>query len=178
MAKKKKDEPKAEPPKSEAPKAALPKAEALPKKRDPRIWIYGVLDVVFAALYVVVIFFVAPNRHLWAQLILLALPLFATIMGVGTIVGGLVRGRPIARLWWRLALVGGIGMLVFMVLVLGLLLASAAFLAGVYGSFGQAAAGGILGACALIVEVVGFLPALQLKFLLTRAGKRAFGLRP
>jgi hypothetical protein len=174
MAKKKKDPE----PKSYSDKAELPKAQAKAKKRDPRIWIYGVLDVVFAALYVVLIIFVAPNRHLWAQLILLALPLFAIVMAAGTLIGGLMRDKPIAKLGWRLAVVGGTGMLVFMVLVLGLLLASAAFLAGVYGSFGQAAAGGILGACALIVEIVGFLPALQLKFLLTRAGKRAFGLRP
>jgi hypothetical protein len=150
------------------------------KKRglDPRIIIYGVIDLILVSIYAYAIFGAAPNRHLWAQLLLFTIPLFAFLMGVGTVVGGMVREGMAAKIGWITAVVGAAGMLVFMVVVLGLLLASAAFLSGVYGAFGKAAAGGILGACALIVEVVGFVPMLQLKFLMTRGGRRAFGLPP
>jgi hypothetical protein len=48
----------------------------------------------------------------------------------------------------------------------------------VYGAFGKGAAAGIMGAMALIFELVGILPTLQAKFLMTRAGRRAFGLEP
>lgn len=155
-------------------------APAPAKKRglDPRIIIYGVIDLLLLALYIYVIGVAAPNRHLWAQLVLYTIPGFALLLGVGTLVGGMMREGLAARVAWITAVVGATGMLVFMVVVLGLLLASAAFLSGVYGAFGKAAAGGILGAAALIIELVGFVPVLQLKFLMTRGGRRAFGLAP
>jgi hypothetical protein len=59
-----------------------------------------------------------------------------------------------------------------------LLLTTAAYLSGVYGAFGKAAASGATLAVFLVIEAVAFLPALQLKWALTRAGRRAFGLAP
>src|SRR4029078_9472942 len=55
------------------------------------------------------------------------------------------------------------------------ILISAAFLSGVYGAFGKAAAMTSLVAVALIVEVVALLPIVQFKFLMSRAGRRAYG---
>jgi hypothetical protein len=54
------------------------------------------------------------------------------------------------------------------------LLASAAFLAGVYGAFGKAAASGALIAVALVIEVVALLPIVQVKYLMSRAGRRVY----
>jgi hypothetical protein len=59
-----------------------------------------------------------------------------------------------------------------------LLLMSAAFLSGVYGGFGQAAAMGTAVAVLMTLQLVALLPALQLKFLMTRAGRRYFGQTP
>jgi hypothetical protein len=56
------------------------------------------------------------------------------------------------------------------------ILISAAFLAGVYGAFGKAASTFAVVSVALIVEVVALLPIVQIKFLMTRAGRRAYGM--
>ncbi len=88
-------------------------------------------------------------------------------------VGGLARG---GLLNLGSSAASQLAMLVLTIVLLGLLLASAAFLSGVYGAFGKAAASGVLAGAALVVELVAILPALQVKYLLTRAGRRAFGL--
>jgi hypothetical protein len=170
MAKKKKDAP--------SPKLPAAKAVAPTRGLDPRILIYGVIDLALIALYLYLLLFAAPNRHFWAQLILTLIPLFAVVMAVGTVAGAFARATSFGKIGWWMGIAGGAGMLVVMVVVLGFLLASAAFLSGVYGAFGKAAAGGILGAMALIVEIVAIVPVLQLKFLMTRGGRRAFGLPP
>lgn len=160
--------------------AAADTAAARPRPpggRDPRPWIYGVLSLLMAAVQAYVMIKVTPNRHAWAQTLLLAIPTFTAAMGIATIAGALLRARG-ARAAWIAAVAGGAITLIVTVIVLSLLLASAAFLAGVYGSFGKGASFGVLGAAALIVELVAILPALQLKYLLTRAGRRAFGLPP
>jgi hypothetical protein len=53
---------------------------------------------------------------------------------------------------------------------------SAAYLAGVYGAFGEGAALMTLLAGFVTIQLIAILPAFQLKFLMTRAGKRCFGL--
>ncbi len=159
-----------------AKKPAKPKDAAPPAKkprRDVRPLIYGGLDVAFAILQFVVIAFAAPNRHAWAEALLLLLPVGTFAMGAGTLAGALIAKA--ARPGWIAAIAGGALVLIVTVIVLGLLVASAAFLAGVYGAFGKAAASGMLAAAALIVEFVALLPAFQLKYLLGRAGRRAFG---
>lgn len=148
-------------------------------KRDPRPFIYGGLDLVFAVIYVVVITEISPNRHAWAQALLWSLPVAIVIMAGGTIAGALLaKNARAAKIAWTTAVAGGATMLVVTVILLILLLMAAAFLAGVYGAFGKAASSGVLGAAALIVEIAGILPVLQLKYLMTRGGRRAFGLAP
>ena len=82
-----------------------------------------------------------------------------------------------ARHWWT-AIVGGSVLLLAAILLIARILISAAFLSGVYGAFGKAAASGMMLAVALVIEFVAFLPSLQLKWSLTRSGRRSFGLLP
>ena len=72
------------------------------------------------------------------------------------------------------AIAGGSLILLSTFLIIVRLLASAAFLAGVYGAFGQAAASGALVAVALVIEVVALLPIVQVKWLMSRAGRRVY----
>jgi hypothetical protein len=148
------------------------------KRRDLRPFIYAGLDVIFCVVYLFSVLELSPNRHPWAQALLLCLPLSAGLMAVGTLVGALVKDAKLARVGWIVAVAGATSMLVVTVVLLALLLASAAFLSGVYGAIGKGAASGVLAAAALIVEVCGILPAFQLKYLMTRGGRRAFGLTP
>ncbi len=162
-------------PAATSPATPSPEAPAsAPRRSDVRPYIYAGLDVLLAILLVVIITKFAPNRHGWAQALMWGLPVGVLVMAVGTAVGALTRKRAL----WILAVAGGAALLVVAVVVLALLLMSAAFLSGVYGSFGQAAATGMLVACALVIELVGVIPVLQLKYLMTRAGRRAFGLQP
>ena len=138
-----------------------------PGRADPRRFIYAGLDLLFATVYAVVVIKVIPNRLPIAQAHLYALPFATAVMGIGMIIAG--------RWGWRLAAFGS-GLLIAVTILLILrILISAAFLAGVYGAFGQAASTFSLVAAAIVVEMVGLLPLFQLKFLMTRAGKRCLG---
>ncbi len=142
-------------------------AVELSPRRDVRRWIYGGLDIVFAALYAVLIIKVIPNRLPSAQVHLWTLPVLTFGLAVGTLV-------PRREGWW-IGIVSGSLLLLSTILLITRILISAAFLAGVYGAFGKAAAMTSLVAVALIVEVVGLLPIVQIKFLMSRAGRRAYG---
>jgi hypothetical protein len=48
----------------------------------------------------------------------------------------------------------------------------------VYGAFGRGAAMMVLLAVLLSIQLIALLPALQLKYLLSRAGRRHHGLEP
>ncbi len=133
---------------------------------DVRRWIYGGLDLLFALVYVIALLTVIPNRHLSATVHLWSLPLCMLALGVGTLLGTR-RGR-------TLALVAGSLLLAAVALMLVRLVVSAAFLAGVYGSFGTAASVLTLVAAALVVELVALLPIVQVKYLMSRAGRRAY----
>ena len=120
--------------------------------------------------YVIVLADLLHNRHAWARIILYLLPLATAVMAVGTAIG--------RRVGWWMTISGGAVMLLWAVAFIVLLITTASYLSGVYGAFGKAAASGMMLAVALVVECVAFLPALQLKWSLTRAGRRAFGLAP
>jgi hypothetical protein len=137
------------------------------RARDVRPTIYGVLDLVFAVGYAVAIWKVIPNRLPSAAVHLWAFPIAMLVTAVGTLHGG-PRG-------WRIAVVGGSLVLLSTVLLIVRIVISAAFLAGVYGAFGKAAATFSLVLVALVIELVALLPIVQLKYLLTRAGRRAYG---
>jgi hypothetical protein len=67
-------------------------------------------------------------------------------------------------------------MILSTILLIIRVLVSAAFLAGVYGAFGKAAATSALIGVALVIEVVALVPLFQVKYLMTRAGRRAFAM--
>ena len=125
------------------------------------------LDLAFAIGYAYAIWRLIPNRLPSGQAHLWSIPLATLAMGIGTLVGA--RGG-----WWT-AVIGGSAVLASTVLLIIRIIVSAAFLAGVYGAFGQAAATFSLVMIALIVELVALLPLVQVKYLLTRAGRRALG---
>lgn len=137
-----------------------------PRRRDLRPLIYCAFDFVFAVVYALLVSEV-PNRHPAANALLWSTVVAVALAGVGM----LVRNR-----WgWRASVAGCGLLLVVTVALLVLLLLSASFLSGVYGSMGKGAAlFAVLGG-ALVIELCGLLPAFQLKFLMTRAGRRHFG---
>jgi hypothetical protein len=138
-----------------------------PVREDKRRWIYGILAVVFGLIYAVCMWKVIPNRMPSAMLHLSTVPAFTLVMAIGTLVG--------RRFGWWLAVVGGSLVLLSTIVMIARILASAAFLAGVYGAFGKAAATFALVAVALIVELVAILPICQVKFLMSRVGQRTYG---
>ncbi|HEX2688779.1 MAG TPA: hypothetical protein VHN14_19285 [Kofleriaceae bacterium] len=150
------------------PGAAATPTPSRPGRRDARRWIYGGLDALFAAIYALAIWKVIPNRLPSAAIHLWTFPLATLVMALGTLLGT-PRG-------WRIAVAGGSAVLLSTFLLIVRILISAAFLAGVYGAFGQAAATFALVMVALVVELVAILPILQVKYLMTRAGRRAYGL--
>jgi hypothetical protein len=135
--------------------------------RDPRRWIYGGLDLGFAAVYAVVIWWGIPSRAPAPTLHLACFPAAAAAMATGMFAGG-------PRGWWLAAIAASLSLAATIALI-GRLLISAAFLAGVYGAFGEAAAAGALVIVALVIELVGLLPVVQLRYLRSAAGRRALG---
>ncbi|HEY1549736.1 MAG TPA: hypothetical protein VGG28_18035 [Kofleriaceae bacterium] len=141
-------------------------------RRDPRPYIYAALDVAFSVAYAVIIVTVIPTRIRSTALQLWSLPLCTIIMALGTAAFAVEKLRVRGR---KLAIAGATLMLASTILLIIRVLVSAAFLAGVYGAFGKAAASFALVAVAIIVELVALLPIVQVKYLLSRAGKRAYG---
>jgi hypothetical protein len=139
---------------------------------DRRPYIYAGLDVLFTVLYAVIIVTVIPTRIRSTALQLWSLPLCTLVMAVGTAAFAVEKVRVRGR---KLAVAAATLMLASTILLIVRVLVSAAFLAGVYGAFGKAAASFALVAVALMVELVALLPIVQVKYLLSRAGKRAYG---
>src|SRR5215468_5405016 len=137
-------------------------------RRDPRRWIYGGLDLAFAITYGVLLVFVMPNRLPLASLHLWTLPIFTAAAGVGMLVGG--------RIGWWIAVAGGSAVLLSIFGLILRILISAAFLSGVYGAFGKGAVVFAIVLVALVVELVGLLPIIQVKYLMSRAGRRTYGM--
>jgi hypothetical protein len=149
---------------AKAASAAVPVA-----RRDLRRWIYAGLDVVFVVLQLVAVMSL-DTRFTLDKLQLLSLPLFAGLMAGGMFVGG--------RTGWWIAIAGCAGILAAAALLVIRIVVSATYLGAVFGGFGQMATGIAVLATALIVEVGVLLPLFQLKYLRTRAGRRAFGIDP
>lgn len=139
-------------------------------RREPRRAIYAGLDLLFGVVFAIAIVKVIPNRLPSATVHLWTFPVALLAMAGGTLLGD-KRG-------WYLALIAGSLLLLSAFLIIVRILISAAFLAGVYGAFGKAAATFSLISIALIVEIVVLLPIVQVKFLMSRAGRRAYGAPP
>lgn len=133
------------------------------------------LDEIFVAIYIYVLIAVIPNRHASAFIHLWALPVLLQLMSIGAGLG-LVKDARMKRAGWWLGVIAGTGLLLVTVLLIVRVLVSAAFLSGVYGAFGKAAAMSALIGIALIVEIVALLPLFQVKYLRTRAGRRTYAM--
>ena len=142
-------------------------APAAPGRRDPRRWIYAVLDLLFAVIYFIVATQLALTQSTLDRFQLMTLPVFAAAMGAGMLISG--------RVGWWIAVAGCGALLLSAVLLIARILISISFLAGVYGGFGKAASSFALLAVALIVELVVLVPLFQLKYLNSRAGRRTLG---
>lgn len=152
--------------------AELPRAQVgrLSAKQDPRRWIYVGFNVLFTIGYLYAFSTILHNRFGWARAVFYILPLCTTAMAIGT---------ASARRWgWWMTVAAATAMLLWTVGFILLLLWTAAFLAGVYGAFGQMASNMIKLSIAFVIEFVALLAALQLKWTMTRAGRAAFGLAP
>lgn len=137
---------------------------------DVRPLVYGVLDVVLFALYAYFFAAVIPSSSGWVTAVQVAIAAAALVAGVGTL-----SRRPIG---WRAAVAGCTTLLALAALLLLLTVMSGAFLAGVYGAYGRASVVLTVLVCALVVELVALVPAFQLKYLRTRAGRAAFSTSP
>lgn len=148
-------------------------APALAPRRDIRPFIYLGLNQAFVVVYFYVLTYVIPNRLMSATVHLWALPVLMQLVAIG-MAAVFVRGVDVRRMGWWLAVAAASLLVLATILLIVRVLVSAAFLAGVYGAFGKAAAMSALIGVALVVEIVALLPLFQLKYLMTRAGKHAF----
>lgn len=138
--------------------------------RDLRPWVYAGCDFVIAIVWAYLQVAFMPNRHGFASAYMWSLAVLPAALGAAMF----VRNR-----WgWRVAAGAAVLVLVLWIILLVLLLAAAAYLSGVYGSFGKAAAMGTLTIALISFNVIALIPALQLKFVLTRAGRRHFRQAP
>ena len=138
-----------------------------PARRDIRPLVYAAFDFLIALVYAVLLLRVMPAGHAGQSPLL-----WLMVMCVAVMCGAMfVRNR-----WgWRVA-AGACGLLLLLeVILLVILVMSAAYLSGVFGAFGRGAALMTLLAGFVTIQLIAMLPAFQLKFLMTRAGKRCFG---
>jgi hypothetical protein len=146
-------------------------------RRDLRPYIYLGLNQLFVIVYAYLLAAVIPNRHASAVVHLWALPVLMQAMALG-MAATLIRAPAVRRAGWWAATVGASLLLAATIVLILRVVVSAAFLAGVYGAFGKAAAlAGLIGV-ALVVELVAIVPLFQLKYLMTRAGRRAYDRLP
>jgi hypothetical protein len=121
---------------------------------------YGALDLGFAGLYAWLGFRVVPSRSTTFTVALAILIALLVASGVGLLAN--------AR-WGRVAgIVASAVLLGFAAAVILGLVASSAYLRGVYGPLGQGMAIVSLLIAALVVEAFALLPIFQLRFLLKR----------
>jgi hypothetical protein len=123
--------------------------------------LYGTLNLGFAAAYAYFGFGVAPGRSTAFNL---ALVLVIALM-IGSGIGLLLEAK-----WGRaLGIVASGVLLAFAAVTVLLLVASSAYLKGVYGALGQGIATVSLLVAALVVEGFALLPIFELRFLLRKA---------
>lgn len=135
--------------------------------RDPRPLLYGACNLLLAAAYASLIAVVIPARDPLVRLLFWGLAAISGLTGAAT----LSQHRR-AR---ALAVAGCCALIAVAVAVIVATVASAAFLAGVYGALGRGAALLACLAVGLIVELVALVPVFQLAYLRSRAGRAAFG---
>jgi hypothetical protein len=153
--------------------AAPAAARVVERRHDIRPYIYFGLNQLFVIVYFYVLTYVIPNRLMSAAVHMWALPVLMQLMAIG-MATTFLRAPELRRMGWWLA-IGAASLLVLATILLIIrVLVSAAFLSGVYGAFGKAAAMSALIGVALVVELVALLPLFQIKYLMTRAGRRVY----
>jgi hypothetical protein len=125
--------------------------------------LYGSLDLLFAALYAYLGFGLGHGRSLAFNLSLGLVCALLVVAGVG-LLAGTRWSRPVA-------IVASALLLVFAAATVTLMVMSAAYLRGVYGTLGQGMATVSLAVAALVIELFALLPLFQLRFLLQRVGQ-------
>lgn len=129
-------------------------------KRRAASTAFGIVDLALAALYVFLVLRVVPSRSSGFTAVALATSALLAAGGIGMIVQ--------RRLGLVLAAVAASCMVAATVALILLLVASAAYLHGIYDGIGQAGAALAIIAALLAVEVVGLVPTLQLVHLWRR----------
>jgi len=123
----------------------------------PPVRTYAAVDLGHAVLYALAAC-LAPTPAWGPRAVVLAFAALLAATGAGL----LLRAR-----WGRLlGLATSVALLVCAFVVIALLVASAAYLRGIVGAFGEGAALVSLVAVALVVEFMVLLPAFQVRFLL------------
>jgi hypothetical protein len=119
--------------------------------------LYGALDVAFAALYAWFGFVLTPGRSAAFNFALAVVCVVLAAAGAALVAD--------ARWGKRLAAVACWLLLAFAGVVVILLIASSAYLRGVYGPLGKGMALITLAVAALVIEAFAILPVLQLRAL-------------
>jgi hypothetical protein len=140
-------------------------------RHDPRPYIYLGIDQLAVIVYAIAITKLVPTWLTSAKVNLWSIPLALQVMALGTATVFVPAWRQTGRI---VAIAGGSLLLFSTVIIIVRLIASAAFLAGVYGAFGKAAASGALIAVALVIEAVALLPIVQVKYLMSRSGRAVY----
>lgn len=149
-----------------APETSAPIASP-PLARVPRrVWVFAALDVVFAALYIGVVRLAHSADGRFEAM--------TVIMGVAVLAAGV--GIAVRRPWgWYAALIGCAVVLLGALVLSTLLAISVGYLWAAFGALGRGAASMCLIFVALIVECYVLLPAFQVHWLLSPAGRRVAG---
>ncbi|HSD86282.1 MAG TPA: hypothetical protein VLB44_02165 [Kofleriaceae bacterium] len=144
-----------------------------PARRDIRPYIYLALNQIFAVAYFYAVIAAIPNRLPTAKVNLYAVPVLMQLITLGAAAVFLPALR---RIGWWIVVVGNSLLVAVTIVLIARVLISAAFLSGVYGAFGKAAAMTALMGVAIVVEIVGLLPLFQIRYMRSRAGRRAYDL--
>jgi hypothetical protein len=129
-------------------------------KRSVASTAFGIVDLALAVLYAFLVFRVIPSRSSTFTGIALAASALLAGGGVGMIVQN--------RFGLVIAAVAASAMVAATFALILLLVASAAYLHGIYDGIGQAGTALAIIAALLAIEVVGLVPALQLVHLWRR----------
>jgi hypothetical protein len=129
-------------------------------KRRTASTAFGIVDLALAVLYLFLVLWVIPSRSSTFTMVALAASTVLAVGGVGMLVQ--------SRLGLVVAAVAASSMVAATFALILLLVASAAYLHGIYDGIGQAGAALAILAALLAIEVVGLVPALQLVHLWRR----------
>ena len=127
--------------------------------------IFGLLDLAFAAGFVWLFFSVMPNRHLYFDAATGGICALLALGGLGMI-AGTPAGLKLGAVGAGATLAGGLA-------AIWGVLASAAYMSGLYGGFGRGASVALTAIALLVFQVVCTLPVIQLWWIRRALRRRA-----